>query len=460
MDYLESSGNDLLRVLAESKSDNNATEDIDLAFTTFLEAVAYSESLTDKHRYFASIPYRLWNERVTSFLISYSLYVKKYEIVHRIMMEVSGDEHKNKALNHFNNYYQRGDIYTEMAVRFYSPKTRIRLSGGHLYQRFFISDSPRTDNSFSLLRDKAYGSYSYLLGHFGQTILESSKVIGDGVEKEMFDTWFPIQKAVASSMGRAIISTRGNEGLIEDEDVTQMETKMLPGDIMLQRRNWHVSNVGIPGFWTHSALYTGDLATMDKYFASEFPYNGHDSFSAYLEANFPSVYEMYKVESDGTKSVIEAIEPGVVLRTLTKSADADFVVVLRPNLTKKDKLLALNKAFSNFGKPYDFNFDFDTRDALVCSELVYDAYFERLPEKAGLRMDTSLVNGRRIVSPFDMAKKYVEERNASEQEFEFVYFLKSDEKTKVVSVGTEKDFVASIEWSKFSFLQESTSEAR
>jgi hypothetical protein len=257
-------------------------------------------------------------------------------------------------------------------------------------------------------------------------------------------------------MGRAILSTRGKEGLITEAQARTMGERMEPGDVMLQRRNWHVSNVGIPGFWTHSAPYTGDLPTMDKYFASEFPYEGYESMSAYLEAEAPAVYaELVTANAEeDLPAVIEAIEPGVVLQTLPVSANADFVVVLRPRLTKHDKLLALMKAFSNTGKPYDFNFDFATRDALVCSELVYDAYYERLPEKAGLHFETSTVNGRSIVSPIDMAKKYVAERNNADRQFDFVYFLRSNEETGTASVSDEATFVESIEWSKFSFLQE------
>jgi uncharacterized protein YycO len=143
----------------------------------------------------------------------------------------------------------------------------------------------------------------------------------------------------------------------------------------------------------------------------------------------------------------------VVAQTLPVSADADFVVVLRPLLSKQDKMLALLKAFANTGKPYDFNFDFDTRDAMVCSELVYDAYYERLPEKQGLQMETSVVNGRPIVSPFDIATKYVTERGTDAQELQFVYFLRSTESTDEAYVSDESTFVESLTWSKFSFLQ-------
>ena len=54
MDYLETSGNELLELLESGREDPLLNEDITAAFTTFLEAVAFSESLTEQHRYFAS----------------------------------------------------------------------------------------------------------------------------------------------------------------------------------------------------------------------------------------------------------------------------------------------------------------------------------------------------------------------------------------------------------------------
>lgn len=460
MDYLETTGNELLSVLSRPESDSNQTEDIEVAFTDFLTAVAYSESLTEVHRYFASISYAYWDTRLESFLIANSLYAKKYEIVHRLMVAVGSSEHKKTALNQVVPAVGRGNLYNEMVVRYFEPKTRVRLTGGYLYQWFFIGDRPRTDAQFSLLRDKASGSYQYLRTNVSKTITHAPTVLTDAAEQRMFEAWFPIQKGVATAMGRAIISTRGKAGLITEEQARTMGEVMLPGDIMLQRRNWHVSNVGIPGFWTHSALYTGTLEEMDEYFASEFPYAGHDRMSAYLAAELPAVFAAYS-QSDGAgdrPAVIEAIEPGVVVQTLPVSADADHVVVLRPTVGKRDKLLALLKAFTNMGKPYDFNFDFNTRDAMVCSELVYDAYFERLPEKQGLQFETSIVNGRPIVSPFDMATKYVAERHTAEAELLFVYFLRGDEAAGRAVVSDESTFVQSLAWSKFSFLQPTAKE--
>lgn len=389
------------------------------------------------------------------FLIANSLYAKKYELVHRLMIAVDGSEHKKTALNEFIPEIGRANVYNEMVWRFYEPKTRVRLTGGYVYQWLFVGNRPRADVSFTLLRDKAVGSYRYLRAGAGTTVLRAPEALANTAEQRMFEAWFPIQKGVATAMGRAIISTRGKEGLITEAQARTMGEAMIPGDIMLQRRNWHVSNVGIPGFWTHSALYTGTLEEMDAYFASEFPYESYESMSAYMAAKTPAAFAAYEVldDSGDMPAVIEAIEPGVVAQTLPVSADADFVVVLRPELTKRDKMLALMRAFANTGKPYDFNFDFNTRDAMVCSELVYDAYYERLPEKAGLHLETSLVNGRPIVSPFDIATKYVTERGTAVQQLQFVYFLRSDENTGQAYQSNEATFVESIEWSKFSFLQ-------
>jgi uncharacterized protein YycO len=456
MDYLESTGNSLLSALESKSEDSNTTENISNTFDEFLRAVAYSESLTETHRYFVSIPYRLRNERVTSFLISYSLYSKKYEIVHRIMSRVSGNEYQKKVLNQYMPSVERGNIYNEMVTRFYEPKTRVRLSGGVLYMRIFGDFEDLQTGAYHLLYEKADGSYKYLFDHFFSTLAHTGEILVDSSERKMFDTWFPIQKNIAGQMGHAILSTRGKNGFITPGQALAMEKTMQPGDIMLQRRNWHLSNVGIPGFWTHSALYTGDLSKMDRFFASEFPYRGYETFSEYMKGEFSNVYELYQspVKDGNPRSVIEAIEPGVVIQSISTSADADFVVVLRPKLlSKHDILLALSKTFLNVGKPYDYNFDFDTRDTLVCSELVYDAYFERLPEKKGLHFTTSEINGRKIVTPLDMAKKFVTEKGGSDAEFGFVYFLRGNEKTNTSAPSTEAEFVKSISWSKFTFFQ-------
>jgi hypothetical protein len=457
MDYLETTGNTLLTRLENKESNIFTQNEILNSFEEFLKAVSFSESLTDKHRYFASLSYSLWEERVSSFLISYSLYIKKYEIVHRIMTTVTGSELQKKTLNQYNVFAGRNNIYNEMVTRFYQPKTRLRLTLGYLYMRVFATPNEDRGDEFGLLNQKAISSYSYLRSNFISTLSHTGEVLLDDSERKIFEVWFPIQKGVANAMGHTILTARGEEGFITTEQALEMGKMLEPGDIVLQRRNWHLSNVGIPGFYSHAALYTGGLEKMNEYFASEFPYFGFNKFSEYIENKFPVIYKAYLKEDDKgyTGEVMEAIEPGVILQSLSKSLDADFVVALRPNLlSKKDKLLALISAFEEFGKPYDYNFDFDTTDTLVCSELVYNSYAERLPLKKGIHFSVPMMSGRRMLTPLNIAEKFIKEKGIDQPELSFVYFLKGNEKTQQSRVATEAEFIETVSWSKFSFMQQ------
>jgi hypothetical protein len=342
-----------------------------------------------------------------------------------------------------------------MAARYFEPKTRLRINLGRAYLGLFYDDQESDyGEDYLILQKKAKESYKYLFTNFDKTLASSIEVSSNQVENVMFDAWFPVQKNVANTMGHIVFMNRKDKGMINQEQILEMKRNMDPGDIMLQRRNWHLSNVGIPGFWTHAALYTGTLDDLNRYFASQFPFRGHADMASYMKETFPQVYEKYAVvDAEGKQiSVLEAIEPGVVLRSMEKSASADFISVMRPRLEKKDKLVSLLRAFENFGKPYDYDFDFETRDALVCSELVYDAYVP-MDEKGGLKFQLSTVNGRKMVSPLNMAEKFRAERGKSDREFDFVYFMEGNEKSGKAFVSTEEKFIESVSWSKFTPLQ-------
>jgi hypothetical protein len=57
--------------------------------------------------------------------------------------------------------------------------------------------------------------------------------------------------------------------------------------------------------------------------------------------------------------------------------NADHVVVLRPNLPRAEIAAAIGEALGHFGKPYDFEFDFNLTSRIVCTELVYRSYHRR-----------------------------------------------------------------------------------
>jgi len=76
----------------------------------------------------------------------------------------------------------------------------------------------------------------------------------------------------------------------------------------------------------------------------------------------------------------------------------DDVAVLRAQKQPPEALRdSIGLALSNFGKRYDFNFDVNTTETIVCSELVYAAY----PQ---IDFFTKQVFTSFTISPDDIAK--------------------------------------------------------
>ena len=51
--------------------------------------------------------------------------------------------------------------------------------------------------------------------------------------------------------------SRPKHGNISLENINTYSQRARPGDILLVRRNWEGTNVSIPGFWKHMAMYVG-----------------------------------------------------------------------------------------------------------------------------------------------------------------------------------------------------------
>lgn len=109
------------------------------------------------------------------------------------------------------------------------------------------------------------------------------------------------------------------------------------GDILLSREAWHFTNMFIPGYWSHAAIYQEGL--------------------------------------DGGM-VVEAVAPTVqIVSFIDWAMRKNDWVVLRPCTEEPlDGLRAASWASEQEGLPYDYQFD-ETNQAFYCSELVYQAYF-------------------------------------------------------------------------------------
>ena len=203
---------------------------------------------------------------------------------------------------------------------------------------------------------------------------------------------------------------------------------MKPGDIILERRNWFLSNAFLPGFWPHAALYVGRIEDLQRLGIADDP-----RLEAHLEDYLESA-------SDGRDhTVIESVSEGVIFSSLTHSMHADYVAVLRPRLSEQEIGEAILRAFRHHGKPYDFEFDFFTADKLVCTELVYRAY------EGMLRFDLVRMMGRDTLPALELVRKFGRERGQPGQELDFVLFLDAEPASGGANDATEDEFVASAE---------------
>ena len=258
--------------------------------------------------------------------------------------------------------------------------------------------------------------------HPGKFITKVPVQMKEKVENEIYKS----QSRVATWLGDTRLVSRAP--FISPEQVKEVSKKLRPGDIILERRNWYLSNPWLPGFWPHAALYVGHLEDLRKLGIQD-----HPSILKHLE-------EYSKRSEDGHEfTVIEAVSEGVVLSTLEHSALADYIAVLRPRITEKQRGAAIVRAFENLGKPYDFNFDFDDRDKLVCTQVVYLSY------EGMVTFELKHIMGRSTLPANEIALKYVKERVRMDRQLDFVLFLDAANEKGTADFAKEEDFCSSVE---------------
>ncbi|MEY2429027.1 MAG: hypothetical protein QOJ40_1912, partial [Verrucomicrobiota bacterium] len=271
------------------------------------------------------------------------------------------------------------------------------------------------------------------------TAKNALKIVQNGASS----AWLPIQQGVSEWMGHTKLY-RQNECLISPKQIEALQPKLMPGDVLLERREWYLSNIGLPGFWSHAALYIGTPEERHLFFEdadTRHWVKQQGESSGDLEALLESGVQSPKSNVGGLASceapqeeghlvrIIEAIGEGVSFKSLEHSAACDALVVLRPRLSKAEKARALLRAFRYVGRPYDFNFDFSTDSELVCTELVYKAY-EPASGFTGLTFPTVEMLGRKVTPANELVKQFDAQEGTGDQQFDLIIFLDGQERHK------------------------------
>ncbi|MEM8993930.1 MAG: YiiX/YebB-like N1pC/P60 family cysteine hydrolase, partial [Acidobacteriota bacterium] len=161
-------------------------------------------------------------------------------------------------------------------------------------------------------------------------VLESS----GRIVSEIRDRWRPkrVSAAVCGALGR----------------------ELRPGDVLVTRHERALTNLFLPGYWPHAALYVGGEAERRR-------------LGVALDARRGRLWS-------GPVRTLEALKDGVRFRPLEETLGVDAVAVIRPRVSEALIAEALSRAAQHEGKGYNFDFDFFRSDRLVCTEVIYRAY--------------------------------------------------------------------------------------
>lgn len=265
------------------------------------------------------------------------------------------------------------------------------------YERFHATIRLAAENTAPLSREL----FSYKVGTAWSEVT--------GVAK---GGYYRASSTVSTLIGDTKIrQPRHGKSLVTPQLLERLRPLLQPGDILIERRNWYLSNAFLPGYWPHAALYVGTAEQLR---------------AAGLDRDLRirrRLEEFSRPDASGhLPAIIEAVSEGVVFTTVEHSiGEADSVAVLRPRLTPLQKQEVIARAFDNAGKPYDFDFDFFSADKLVCTEVVWRSF-------SGM-IDFPLVEilGRKTLPALEIVKFWVSPEGGPQ--LDFVAYLDGNERT-------------------------------
>lgn len=224
-----------------------------------------------------------------------------------------------------------------------------------------------------------------LRGHWLVPLREFAGETANLVESDLRSLADVAMGGASQGFGNAVGAVQFRRGkLFADPQVEAMvRARLRPGDILLEKTPFRLTDRFIPGHWGHVAIWVG----------------GPDEARALLGDD--PLLRPHLASLAAGAGVCEALRDGVQLNPLARFLDIDDLCVLRqPGLPAADLAEHLRRSLRQLGKAYDFNFDVETADRIVCSELVYQVY-------TGIPWPTGRTLGRWTISPDQVAARAV-----------------------------------------------------
>jgi len=217
------------------------------------------------------------------------------------------------------------------------------------------------------------------------------RITADAVSETTKDGFDMVSGLFGNTVG--MYESRKGKLYGDEEAMRNIKSTLQPLDIILEKTPFRLTDKLIPGHFGHVAIWTGtkaeliDAGVWDELLVQQYAHQ--------LSTDADP-------DSKDRAQIIEALRDGVQLNTLEHFINVDDIAILRPifdeNSAYELKKEALLMAFRQLGKKYDFNFDVDTTDKIVCSELAYVSF-------PSVDWPTEKTLGRHSISPDNVAQQ-------------------------------------------------------
>ncbi len=307
----------------------------------------------------------------------------------------------NNLLRHISNeenssFHKSKNLLRETVKMFYSVRFhRAALRGARRFDELGIDLNQKVladpDLRFFWMVIESSATFEYLskqtdfqrvkydIGFFFKKLFGSKRIFKDIIHNTLADTVFALSKAFGNTAG--LFQFRRGYLYHSQPLIADLLTKLRPGDVLLEKTPFRLTDKFIPGYWGHNAIWLGT----------------EDELKALGIWDDPKIKPLQARIHIG-QSIVEALRPGVTTNTLEHFTDIDcFALLRRTNYSTDQMKEAILRAASQYGKKYDFGFNVETQDTLVCSELMFMAYTD-VPYK----LDKVL--GRYTINPDSVAE--------------------------------------------------------
>jgi len=295
----------------------------------------------------------------------YLLVYKKFNDNKKLREELNDENSaygipKNVLQNIANKYYsntQRNKV--KKMIDFYNDNKEEyedEKSSFFLYMKDLIENSPSYQVGFDDTKSSALGNI--------KNIHHIAYDIGDDALDLLLNE---VSKDFGNSAG--LVATRKGKLYNRKEVAKDVRLAIKPGDILLEKTPFRLTDKLIPGHWGHAAVYIGDEEELQKlgiWKELETLKNSGDRY--FTQARIDEIREQIR----DSKVIDEALRDGVQLNTIEHFLNIDDLAIMHDlNESLEDKKQRIILTLRQLGKDYDFKFDVETSIKIVCSELIY-----------------------------------------------------------------------------------------